>query len=423
LARLDRLFGRGRRNEQGQVLVIFAVGAVAFLGMLALIVDGGNLYFERRHAQATADAAALVAAQDTQGILPSVSLRTGDAVRDARVYTIKNGYSTDPGANNGMWHNDVRVDVPPSSGPYAGDAGCVEVRIRRSVPAFFAGIFGASPEVEARAVARGKQVGMQVATLSLDDGAASTVNAGSGTTTVIGGTYSRGVTKGQTGSLSVQGRSYARGGFQGTAINPTEGFVGAPYSGPPPDMFDPKWTAPVAISSPGVSWHSNGIVEKATKDVNGWVHITPGTYDYISVASGDKVIFAPGVYKLTQTQGLTNNGTIHGTGVCFVMNAKADFSSQAQGQVYLTSSPAYNNILIWSADCMNDAVKVAGGADVTFWGTIYAPCGTVRLSGNSAGLVHGQVVAKDIKFEGTSGTSVVYDSMMAAEIPGPVLVE
>lgn len=411
------------RQESGQVLVLFAAGAVAFVGMLALAIDVGNLYLERRHAQAVADAAALVAAQNAQSIIPNVTINQPAAVKDARDYAVKNGYNTNPSASNHTWHGEVRVDCPPQSGPNQGKLDYVEVQIRRTMTPLFGGVFGANTEVYARAVARAKHSRLDAATISLYEGDASTVNIGSGSTNVIGGTYSRGVTKGQTGSLVVVGKAYALGGFQGTAINPTEGFVGSPYSAPPPELFDPKWTAPVANPLPGVYWDSTGPVERATKDVNGWLHIYPGTYKYIKIAAGDKVIFHPGVYSITAAQGITNNGSIHGNGVCFVMASKADFSSQSQGEVHLSSSPDYNNILIWSADCANDAVKIAGGNSVTIYGTIYAPCGAVHVAGNATGLVHGQVVANNIIFEGTSGTAVVYDPAYAAEIPGPALVE
>jgi hypothetical protein len=420
-----RFFKNIRGSESGQVLVIFAIGSVAFLGMLGLVVDAGNLYFERRHAQATADSAALVAAQNAQGMIPNVSLRTVDAVKDARIYAIKNGYDTDPAAANGIWKDDVRVDTPPISGPYTGNVACVEVQIHRSVPTLFAGIFGATPEVSARAVARGKQMSLQVATLSLYQGNSSTENAGSTVITVVGGTYSRGETKAQTGDLSVVGRAYSKGGFIGTAITPSEGFVGSPYSAPPPDLFDPKWPAPTANSGPGTSWSAGDPAHDydGSKDANGWIHITPGTYKNISVASSYKVIFEPGVYRVTNNQGVGINGEVHGNGVCFVMDSAASFDIQSQAKVYFASSSIYNNILVWSANSGTDAVKVAGGADIGLWGTIYAPYGMCRLAGNTQGLVHGQVVADKIQFSGGSGSAVVYDKDRCAEVPGPGLVE
>lgn len=51
-------------DEQGAVAVIVALTLVVMVGMGALVVDVGNLYFERRQLQNGADAGALAAAQD-----------------------------------------------------------------------------------------------------------------------------------------------------------------------------------------------------------------------------------------------------------------------------------------------------------------------------------------------------------------------
>jgi hypothetical protein len=48
---------RGRRNA-GQTLVLFAVGMIAIIGMVGLIIDGGNAYAQQRSAQNGTDSAA-----------------------------------------------------------------------------------------------------------------------------------------------------------------------------------------------------------------------------------------------------------------------------------------------------------------------------------------------------------------------------
>ena len=50
--------------RRGMVMVQIALSLSVLMGMLALLVDGGLALVERRHAQATADAAALAAASD-----------------------------------------------------------------------------------------------------------------------------------------------------------------------------------------------------------------------------------------------------------------------------------------------------------------------------------------------------------------------
>src|SRR5450830_1091808 len=52
------------KSESGQILVLLAVGFVALLAFVALAIDGGSVYLDRRSAQNAADAAALAGAYD-----------------------------------------------------------------------------------------------------------------------------------------------------------------------------------------------------------------------------------------------------------------------------------------------------------------------------------------------------------------------
>ena len=57
--------GRNRRfNETGQSVIMFIVLLPVFLGILALALDGGNIYATRRAAQVAADAGALAGARE-----------------------------------------------------------------------------------------------------------------------------------------------------------------------------------------------------------------------------------------------------------------------------------------------------------------------------------------------------------------------
>jgi hypothetical protein len=56
-----------RQRRRGQAIVIMALAMVAICGMLALAIDAGRLYFQRRLMQDAADAGALAGAQDLVG--------------------------------------------------------------------------------------------------------------------------------------------------------------------------------------------------------------------------------------------------------------------------------------------------------------------------------------------------------------------
>jgi hypothetical protein len=51
-----------RSRESGQTLVLVALLLVGFVGMLGLVLDGGNIYFQRRRMQNAADAGAIAGA-------------------------------------------------------------------------------------------------------------------------------------------------------------------------------------------------------------------------------------------------------------------------------------------------------------------------------------------------------------------------
>ena len=55
---------RLREDESGAVMVLVAISIVALLGLTALAIDLGNLYYAQQRLQATTDIAALAAALD-----------------------------------------------------------------------------------------------------------------------------------------------------------------------------------------------------------------------------------------------------------------------------------------------------------------------------------------------------------------------
>src|ERR671922_499369 len=55
------------RRHSGQAIVVMALAMVAICGMLALAIDAGRLYFQRRLMQDAVDAGALAGAQDLVG--------------------------------------------------------------------------------------------------------------------------------------------------------------------------------------------------------------------------------------------------------------------------------------------------------------------------------------------------------------------
>jgi hypothetical protein len=128
------------RSERGQILIIFAFSLLVVFGVAALVFDGGMMLLEKRTQQNAADAAALAGAR----FLPGNSAAASSAAFDV---------ATTNGFTNGLNGQTVTVNIPPTSGAFAGRSGFIEVLIDAEKPSFFAGIWGIiAHDVGSRAV-------------------------------------------------------------------------------------------------------------------------------------------------------------------------------------------------------------------------------------------------------------------------------
>jgi Flp pilus assembly protein TadG len=171
---LHRPMVLARRMRRGMVTAQIALSISVLMAILALVFDGGILLLERRHAQATADAAALAAASDLyvhwrrhEGLDPR-----GTAKNSALGVASANGYTNDGTTST------VTVTIP--------QAGNAEVNVTYYVSRGFSGVFGSGAiPVSARALAG---VVPSPAILLLSPSASPALTAsGNGSLTVSGG--------------------------------------------------------------------------------------------------------------------------------------------------------------------------------------------------------------------------------------------
>src|SRR5262249_36122566 len=137
--------------RRGAIAVQVAVCFTALLSVTALAIDGGVVTAEKRHAQSTADAAALAPATQLYKNRLSITNGTpdpgGKAAASATAIAAANGY-TSPNAT-------VTVHIPPTSGNFVGQLGYAEVLVQYNSPRSFSALFGSGTlPVPARAVAR-----------------------------------------------------------------------------------------------------------------------------------------------------------------------------------------------------------------------------------------------------------------------------
>jgi Flp pilus assembly protein TadG len=128
------------RSEAGQSVILFVVGLIGFVGIVAAVLDVGQFLVARRNAQNTADAAALAGAS----MLPD----DPDAAREL---------AAEYAATNGLEGDDVSISIETRD--YTNDT--VRVTVSRGVDFSFATVldlFGATTTVSA-AASRGSVYG------------------------------------------------------------------------------------------------------------------------------------------------------------------------------------------------------------------------------------------------------------------------
>jgi Flp pilus assembly protein TadG len=183
-------------SETGQILVIFALGLTAFVFVLALILDGGRVYAERRRTQNAADAAATAGASVLKSSDPGGSLA---AVQQAACSAAKdNGFGSGAvDSTCGPSGTVVKIHVP-GSGDGVGDLpnvaagfktpGYVQVAVTSSFDSFVGSWLGGAPfRASALAVAaniHSSGIGFGVLVLNPADCGSLFIN-GTGTTLTI----------------------------------------------------------------------------------------------------------------------------------------------------------------------------------------------------------------------------------------------
>ena len=117
-------------SERGQALILIALAIVGIIGIMGLVIDGGNAFNDRRKAQNAADSAALASAY--------ARVTGGNVMEAAMAAAAENGY------NNDGVTNFVILYTPPKDGPHAGDIEYIQIIIESHVKTYFARVVGTS---------------------------------------------------------------------------------------------------------------------------------------------------------------------------------------------------------------------------------------------------------------------------------------
>jgi len=360
-------------NRPGKTLVMFALLLPLLLGMVGLAIDSGLLLATYRQTQNAADAAATAAAMD---LINNLSIATAQATGATYVQTYNN-----------MAGATVTINIPPASGPHAGNTTYAEAIVSYPYKTSFIQLLGVNKNqtVTARAVAGKESVPVVEGILTLQQNP-----PGGNGLTVSGGA-----------TLSVDGP---------IVVNATTS--GVKYTDPLVNLVVPTTSNGVVNTNYGTlsgsgtnqTLSSSGSTPSAVNVNNGRsATLLPGIYQSISVARDSTVTFEPGIYVLAGGgMTISKRATISGSGVMFYNTANnyiastgADGSSPQFGAITIHGGTTFNlsgitssgspfiGMLVFQDRSNTDTITVSGTSDANVSGTFYAPTANVTISGSA----------------------------------------
>jgi Flp pilus assembly protein TadG len=452
------------KRRRGTVAVVVALSLTGLFGYVALACDGGFLLADHQRAQAAADASAMAAASclyqhyprdaglDPQGIAVQAALDEAShngygndstkTVTDIEATTATATATTTNG--NGDTLSVVTVNIPPTSGPYKGQASFVEVLLTYYQPRYFSSIFGTgSIPVKVRAVARGAWVVPNAGVIVLDYTGKGTLNdQGNGAFTEVGAPVivnsndpaaaldtGNGIIKAP--EFDITG-NYAITGNGQLLTNPiANNILTGVHPTPDPLAYLPVPDVPAA-----------GNLSKTSIGHGNFAYLlTPGAYTNLpSFNSGDVVVFqqaSGGALYYLRSGGLNSQGaslimdpntsggiTIYnaGTGT----NDKINITGNSSGTVNLSppSTGPYTGLAIFQARNASQNMQIAGNGTFTIYGTIYGAAALLKVSGNGAvSNIGSQYITKDLSITGNGNVTITWQAALLARTRIITLVE
>jgi len=406
------------QEEKGQILVILAIALVAILGITALALDGSLILNDRRDDQSVADSAALAGASAAVQILKdyppnqfycgsilannaaTASILAGQGYALSEGITLiqndtANGISVTCGTKNYRTFLDIKITVSTT---------------RKTTFGKIIGIDQLQTKIEATSRAYPKETlafGNGIASLSNSCGSIGGIDVtGTGSIEVVGaGIFANSCLTGS-GNIDIVVEN-GQISFYTAYTPPSSGSVSpAPvkvnqklplFTVPLPNCSKvPNYSSPVSVTHSGT--------------------INPGNYSQIKLSGTEELIMTPGLYCMTGDFSTTGQVKITGEGVTIYFKS-GQFDTSGSSLINLQAPncetslcgvpPAIRGILIFMDPSNNNIVKFTGTSDSVFMGTIFAPGGTIDVTGTGDLVtLNTQLIANKVKVSGTSHISL-----------------
>jgi len=456
-----------KRTQAGQAVVLVAIAVLVLTAILALAIDGGGIYLDRRQLQNAADAGALAGAELLWVSNPPsyIAIHT-----QALATIVKNLPGTSVGGVSPA--DTVTGGSPWSIGPFTiavqATTYTYQVSIQHVHPVAVAPIHGFQSTITLAVQATAQNMNLPYAIVVLQDQpqyaqwsnfningspASVTLNGGGGSADRGGIFSNESIAPGNDSPSIIFSPPFGAGDLWAVNESPADqaALVGrvtgeqtlTPLPRPATHLPYPNYPEP---PPPAITYNGATVISGPP------TYLCPGQYtNQIKVQNGGTAVLAPGVYQV-QANGVDIQGTIRtlnssdvGQNVCgqtltavpsdpgvileitpanasgSTLCNKHIFAAEATSNVTLTPSPKYFNISLyietmpnWQTVCTSqplgtNVVRFSGGSCYSIRGAIYGPADNMVLTGSGCGTGVGQIVAWTLTINGNGNVNETYD--------------
>lgn len=399
------------RADEGQALVLTALGLMVLLLMAGLGLDVGYLRYEKQQMQKAADAAALAGA--------STKLYGGNYVAAGKNDAQANGFTD---GTNGI---TVAINNPPTKLPFstAPDSGnYVEAIVSQAQPTFFMRVGGFNTVNVAATAVASTEVTAPACLYVMDPNKAAAYTA-------VGGAQIQAACGLQINSTNPN--AYNDNGSACTKTSYT-GVVGGIESTQPCDTAPSTGISGFSDPLAGLAEPTVGQIPQSCTVKNEHVNsgqvvtLQQGTYcGGITIDGGANVTFSSGLYIL-YGGGMTVNSTsiINGSGVTFYNTGDKNgtygfrpisINGVSNSSLSAPTSGTYIGILFFEDRTIpkngNINNTINGGSGTTFDGTLYFLTSNLNYVGNSSANGYTIIIADTLSLAGTSYFGDNYTSL------------
>jgi len=386
-----RFLRRFGQETHGGVMAYVGIMLPVMLGVSGLALDGSLWYAQKRSVQAIADTAAYSVMLEVERV-GDTNLAKDAAKEDAVIYGL------DESAGD-----SITINIPPSSGAYAGVAGYYEAVVERPAAVFLAGLIVSDFNTAARAVSGGAAGSPPPCLLAVDPTMKDAFKVNNGTVSTTGCDI-------QVNSSDDSAVNVAKNGtLDADPINIVGDYVNKGTMTSTPNVDASSIEDPLQnLAAPAVS----GCDHTGVSYSSGSHTLSPGTYcGGIDLSGSAQVTMAPGTYVISgdasDTLSVTDQATVTGSGVTAYFDGDTSLSVNGQGALDLSAptSGSYTGILFHgdpSSD-PNTQHMVTGNGNAIFDGIMYFPNAIAKVNGNgntSSNTDISAIMARQLRFGG-----------------------